>query len=202
MSIGTIENSEVRIGVSLTVSYHIRDEIRFVFFIDSLEYDDLFSYRITREESFLHLIGIIFDHGVGRIDDDLSRPVVLFEIDDHCRRVVFFEREDILDIRPTPRVDPLPIITDDTEIFRFTREYPDDFILEHIGILVLIDHEILEPIMEILEHLRQIEHLTEQEEEIIKINCIVRLESARIFLVDLECDTLRIGVYCSRVVAR
>lgn len=173
-----------------------------MFFIDSLEYDDLFSYRITREESFLHLIGIIFDHGVGRIDDDLSRPVVLFEIDDHCRRVVFFEREDILDIRPTPRVDPLPIITDDTEIFRFTREYPDDFILEHIGILVLIDHEILEPIMEILEYLRQIEHLTEQEEEIIKINCIVRLESARIFLVDLECDTLRIGVYCSRVVAR
>ena len=72
MSVGTIENSEVRIALSLTITYHICDEISLVLFIDSLQDDDLFSYRITREERFFHLIGIVFDHGIGRIDDDLS----------------------------------------------------------------------------------------------------------------------------------
>jgi hypothetical protein len=80
----------------------------------------------------------------------------------------------------------LPVIPDNTEMPSHTREDPHDLVLEEIGILILIHHEVGEPVMEILGHIGQIDHLTEQEEEIIEIERIVSLESASIFLVDLE----------------
>ena len=86
----------------------------------------------------------------------------------------------------------MPIISDDTEVARLGREDPYDLILEEIGILILIDHEVLEAIMEVLEYLRYIEHLAKEEQQIVKIKCIRSLQSTIVFFVDFEYDTLDI----------
>jgi hypothetical protein len=120
-----------------------------MFLIESFEEYDLLSLRIRGEESLLHLIGIIFYDGICCFDDDFCRAIVFFEVDDERIGIVFLEREDIFDIGSTPAIYPLPVISDDTEIATFAREDADDVILERIGILVFIDHEVLESTMEV-----------------------------------------------------
>ena len=134
-----------------------------MFLIESFEEDDLLSLWIACEECLLHLIGIVFYHGICRFDDDLRRAVVLFEIDDFCIGIVLLEGQNILDIRTTPAIDPLPVISDDTEIASFTCEYTDDVVLELIGILVFVYHEVLESSMEILSYFVDIENLPKKE---------------------------------------
>ena len=134
-----------------------------MFLIEPFEKYDLFSFWIARKERLLHLIGIIFYHGICRFDDDLRRAVVLFEIDDFCIGIVLLEGQNILNIRTTPAIDPLPVISDDTEIASFACEYTDDIVLELIGILVFIHHEVLESSMEILSYFVDIEDLPKKE---------------------------------------
>ena len=72
LSVSTVNDSEIRITTRLTISYHIGNEICFMFFIDSFEYYDFFTYWIRGKKSLFHLIGIIFDHSIRCIDDNLS----------------------------------------------------------------------------------------------------------------------------------
>lgn len=58
----------------------------------------------------------------------------------------------------------MPVITDDTEVASLGREYLHDLVLEEIGILVLIDHEVGESIVEVFEHLRDIDDSTKEEQ--------------------------------------
>ncbi len=170
--------------------------------VETVEKDDFLSCRIAREEGFLHLVGIIFDHCIGSFDDDLRRSVVLFEVDYFGIRIVTLEVQYIRYICTTPGVYPLPVVTDDTEIFRVTREYTDRLVLQRIGILVLIYHEVLEAIMEVFANFRDIEDLPETEEKIIEIQSIFFFHLATIGLVDLEDDRGEVAIYCRRVFTR
>ncbi len=170
-----------------------------MFLIESFEKYNFFSNWIWSEESLLHLIGIILDHSVCSTDNCLSRAVVLLEIDDLCFWIVLLEWENILDICSSPTIDSLPVIADDTEISRRTRENANYFILEEIGILIFIDHEVLESWMEILYNLINIENLSKEEEKVIEIKCIFFFESSDIFLVYFEDNGLDIGVDCRRI---
>ena len=62
-----------------------------MFLIESFEKYDLFSLWIARKERLLHLIGIVFYHGICRFDDHLRRAVVLFEIYHFCIGIVLLE---------------------------------------------------------------------------------------------------------------
>jgi hypothetical protein len=48
--------------------------------------------------------------------------------------------------------------------------------------------------VEVFENLREIEYLSEEEEEIVKIECIICLEPACIFLVDFEYYGCIVGI--------
>ena len=56
------------------------------------------------------------DHGVGRVEDQLRRAVVLLELDDRRVRVVALEVEDVLDVRPAPAVDRLVVVAHDAQV--------------------------------------------------------------------------------------
>ena len=130
--------------------------------IHAFEQFDFFTFWIRGKKRLFHLIRIIFDDAVGSFDDHFGRSVILLEIDDFCFGVVFFKRKDILDIGSSPAIDTLPVITDDTEIFRFGGKYTDGFILQCIGILVFIDHKIFESTLKILNYFRKFEYLSKE----------------------------------------
>ena len=159
-----------------------------MFLIEPLEEYDLLSLWIACEEGLLHLITIIFDYGICRFDDHLRRAIVLFEIDHFCVRIVFLEVDDILYVSTTPAIDPLPVISDDTEITRLADEDTDDIVLERVRILILVYHEVLESAMEILSHLVDIEDLSEAEEEIIEVESIILAHLTHVCLIDFEDD--------------
>ena len=71
LSVGTIEYSEVRICLILGITDSTRDELCFMFFIESIEYDYLLTNWIGGKKCLLHLIGIILDDCIGSIDNNL-----------------------------------------------------------------------------------------------------------------------------------
>ena len=65
-----------------------------------------------------------------------------------------------------------------------TCEDTDDIVLELIGILIFIDHEVLESPMEILSYILDIEDLAKEKEEIIEIESILFPHLSYICLID------------------
>lgn len=184
------------------VSDSARDELCLVLLVESLEHDDLLSLWIRGEERLFHLVGIIFYDGIRRLDDDLGRTIVLFEIDDERIRIVFFKVQNIRNIRPAPAINPLPVISYDTEIATFTCEDADNLVLERVGILVLIDHKVLESSMKVLAHFFVLEHRTKEEEEVIEVESIFFAHLADIGLIDLEHDRTKVAIHARRVLYR
>ena len=80
-----------------------------------------------------------------------------------------------------------------------TREYADRLVLERIGVLILVHHEVLEAVMEVFANFCDIENLAETEEEIIEIESIFFSHLSCIGLIDFEDDRTEVGVHRRRV---
>ena len=120
-----------------------------MFFAISIEEEGFLSYRIVCKKVFFHLVAVILYDMIRSLYDRLGRSIIFFEIDNDGFRIVSTKRENILDIRSTPRINSLPIIANHTDITSFTRENMDDLILETIRILIFIDHEKVKSCMKV-----------------------------------------------------
>lgn len=195
LSIRTIEYGKFWIGIWFSFANRICNEICFMLLIESFKYLDFFSDWIWGEECFLELIGIVFYDCIGSIDNCLSGTIILFEINDLGFWIVFLKWEYILNICTTPRIDSLPIISNNTEIVCSTCKNPDYLILEKIGILIFIYHKILKPRMKIFSYFLNIENLTKEKKEIIKIECIILFELSNVISINLKNYWFDIWVY-------
>lgn len=123
---------------------------------------------------------------IGSLDDPLRRSIILLKLHDLAIFVIPLEIEDVLDIRAPPAVYPLPIVSHDADILRLRSEPLHDAVLSLIRILILIDQEILETVMEMLEHVRNLEDIAHLREDIVEIEGIHRLQSLLIGIEDLR----------------
>lgn len=128
---------------------------------------------------------IVLDDDVGGINDRLGRSVVLLQFDHDCFSEVSLEVDDIFDVRSSPTVDTLPIITDDTEVSCFVGQEAYDAVLDFVGILIFIDIEILKFIVEVLENIWKLQDIIGLEKDIVEVECIAGFESSFVFWVDL-----------------
>lgn len=206
LTIGSVEYGEMGvcdIDIFFFSVFNIPcDKLCLMLLIESFKEDNFFSFRIWSEERLLHLIGIVFYYSICRFDDHFRRTIILFEIDHFRIRVVFFEIEDIRNIRTTPGVDSLPVISHDTKISRLTRKNTDDIILKLVGILVLIDHKILESSMKIFDDFFKIEHLPEKEKKVIEIECVFFSHLSYIGFIHFEDDRSEIAIDGGGVLTR
>ena len=67
---------------------------------DRFENSERLAHGIRCPDLLWQLLLIVLDQTVRRIDDVLGRSVILFEFEDLCVRVVAFEVEYVLDVRP------------------------------------------------------------------------------------------------------
>ncbi len=85
------------------------------------------------------------DQCVGGIEDQLSRAVVLLELD-HCRiRVVTFEVEDVAYVGAPPGIDRLVVIADNAQVVVARSQGLDPQVLRSVGVLVFVDVQIAPP---------------------------------------------------------
>jgi hypothetical protein len=56
------------------------------------------------------------------------------------------ELDEVLDRRSTEPIERLVIVTDDADILRPARQSEEDALLDRVGVLVLVDDDVLEPV--------------------------------------------------------
>ena len=113
--------------------------------------------------------------------------VVLLEADDPGLAKILFEIEDVAEIRAAPFVNRLVGVTDDGNVSVRLGKPPNQQVLRPVGVLVLVDHHILELVRIELAHLlRRFEQLDRLQQEIVEIQRVGVLQRLQIALVDLR----------------
>ena len=94
------------------------------------------------------VLGVSFagqpDHAVGGVENRLRAAVVLFERDDRGVLVMLGEIEDVAHGGGAKGVDRLGVVADDGEPLALGREAVEDFGLQRVGVLVLVDQDAIE----------------------------------------------------------
>src|SRR6476620_4456135 len=104
----------------------------------------LFTCSILCKKCFRYLAFIILDDLIGDTQNVLSAAVVLFQFDHLHFIIVFLELQYVLYGGTTERVNALGIITNHANIFMHCTQQLNDLVLRGVGILVLIDQDVLE----------------------------------------------------------
>src|SRR3546814_9394715 len=106
----------------------------------------------------------------GRAENVRGRAVILFELDDRRAGEILLELEDILDLRAAPRIDRLIVVADAGDVLVILREQAEPEILDRVGILIFVDHDVFEALLILFQHvamcLEDDEHVEQQIAEI------------------------------------
>ena len=114
--------------------------------------------------------GVPADDGMGGVEDQLGRAVVLLELDHGGVRLVALEVEDVAQVGPTPRVDRLVVVADDAQVVVARRERPDPQVLGPVRVLVLVDVEVAPALLVAGEHGRRLlEQAHRLEQDVVEV---------------------------------
>ncbi len=118
------------------------DPLRLLFLVVGLEALDPDAAGVVRPQLLVLARRVARDDGMGGVEDQLGRPVVLLELDDRGVGPVALEVEDVAQVRAAPRVDRLVVVADDAQVAVLRRERPDPQVLRPVRVLVLVDVEV------------------------------------------------------------
>ena len=186
LPICSIQNRKFTIIFDFRITNECRDLLSFVFFVKPLDERYFFTFRLVGEKSFFHLIGIIFDDSICCVNNIFGRTIIFFQIDNFRFWIVFFEVNNILNIRAAPRINPLPIITHNAEISLFGSQNSNNFVLQMIGILIFIHEKMRKSIMKKIHHFRNVKRFSKQQQQIIKIHRILLLHFSSINAIHIQ----------------
>ena len=94
------------------------------------------------------------DERVGRVDDGLRRPVIALQAEGAGALEILHEVEDVLDLGAAEAVDGLGIVPDHAQVVMDRGELPEDEVLGHVGVLVLVHQDVAETAGDAGERLR------------------------------------------------
>ena len=111
--------------------------------------------------------------GMGGIEDELGRAVVLFELHNGGIGPVPLEIEDVSNVGAAPAVDRLVVVADDCQIVVCRRERLDPEVLRTVGVLVLVHVEIAPTLLVLLERRRRLfEQPDSFQQEIVEVESV------------------------------
>ena len=90
---------------------------------------------------FVFTVLVLTDDARRRIEDDLCRTVVAFELDDPGLGKIGLEIENVAEVGSPPFVDRLIRIADDAQVAVDIGEMADQQVLRPVGILIFVDHD-------------------------------------------------------------
>ncbi len=123
-------------------------------------------------------MAVIADHVVGRIQNPLAGTIIFLQLDNPGMWKILFKLQDIADIRTSPAIDGLIIISYHTDILTGIRQQLNQHILGKIGILIFIYQYIMKFIPIIIQYIRmKVKQLQGFVQQIIKIQSVVLLQA-------------------------
>src|SRR5436190_3985362 len=174
-----------RVAVGEILSLHLLDhELGFLLVVRCFDQPHLFATFLGAPELFRAASRIIPDQRTRRPQDRVGASVILLQR--HDRRVgkMMFEFQNVRDFRAPPAVDRLVVIANDGDVAMFVGQERDQFQLEFVRVLELIDHEIAKPLPPPVSHIRMLVQQSYRErQEIVEVD---RVESLELMLVTGE----------------
>ena len=125
---------------------------------------------VLRPELLVLARAVARDDGVGGIEDQLGRAVVLLELDHRRVRPVALEVEDVAQVGAAPRVDRLVVVAHDAQVVVLRGEGPDPQVLGTVRVLVLVDVEVAPALLVRGEHVRRlVEEPDRLEQQVVEV---------------------------------
>ena len=156
MRIGAVQHGIVLIAVALSRFQRgnlVGDHIGLLIVAETLNHGDAFAQLILAEQVFFDLTFVLFNQAVGGIGNHLRRAVVALQLEGLEVFVEALQPQDIVDVRATETVDALRIITHDAQPVVFLAQLIHDQVLREVGVLVLVNKDILEKVLIPLQHI-------------------------------------------------
>ena len=114
------------------------------------------------------------NHVIGRIQNIFRGTVILFQLNYFRLRIFFLNILNIIYIGASEFINRLIIVADHAQVSVFGRQQTDKLKLYGIGILILIDHNILKPFLIVFKYIRiQAEQFHRLIEQIVKIKGVI-----------------------------
>ena len=107
----------------------------------------LLAVLALRPQGLAQAPGVLGDEARGGGQDVSGGTVVLFEADDLGAGEILFELQDVADLGPAPAVDRLVVVADAADVGAALGEQAQPQILGHVGVLVLVDQQVLEALV-------------------------------------------------------
>ena len=178
LGIGPVQDGEVLVGKSSIPakpsSDVLRNEGRFVCTACKLAEMNPAALAVIGPELFLLARGVVRNHRIRCVQNILRRPVILLQPNHIGIRIDLLKIQNIPDIRSAEFVNRLIVVSHDAEISGACCQHPHNFELRLVGILVLIHHDVAEPVLvipkNILSGRKQLHRL---HQKIVKIQCVI-----------------------------
>ena len=149
----------------------IGDAIGFFVTVLVLTQRDRFAGRVIGEQILLFATAVVPNQLIGDAKDFWRAAVVLFQPNGFDRRVILFEIQNVVEVGATPSVDRLIGVTRHGEVGMVDRKRSHDGVLSQVCVLVLVDHDVLELLVQVRSHLGVFpQQPSEVEEQIIKVD--------------------------------
>ena len=117
------------------------------------------------------------DEPRGDGEDVAARTVVALEPDHPRAGKVFFEAEDVVDVRPAPAVDRLVVVADAADVAAALRQETQPQVLDGVGVLVLVDQNVAEAALKAGEHVGVLAEKPQRfEQQIAEIDRVQRFQ--------------------------
>ena len=105
-------------------------------------------------EMFAHAVFVTRYERIGCFQNHGGGTVILFQAQSARAREILAEALQVLDFRTTPAVDRLVIVTDDSDIRPRARQHPQPGVLDGVGVLKLVDQDMLETLLVMFQQFR------------------------------------------------
>ena len=188
LHVGAVENSErlvVEVFAEVGFLYRFGYEAPFIALIGGTEQGDAVALGVVGPYLLLYLLDVFGYNGVGGVDDDLGGAVVLFKLEEVQVGVVAAEVEDVLYVGATESVDALGIVAHDADVLQPRGKLFDNEVLRVVGVLVLIDHDVLESVLILEQHIGEVaQEDVHVEEQVVEVHGHGIAQAVVVVLVD------------------
>src|SRR3569623_14516 len=119
------------------------DEARLVEFVERGVEQDRFALLAAGPQFLAEPAAVVSDQRIRRFEDGAGRAVILFETQETRAGEIFAVALDVFDARAAPAVDRLIVVADREQAGTVAREQPQPGVLQPIGVLKLVDQDVL-----------------------------------------------------------
>ena len=144
--VDTHKNSKVGILIPLTKQpcNYLRCVSCFAVFLLRFVYLCMLPFVVFRPKGFVLTVGVISNNGVCKLQNMLCRTVVALQLKYLCVFEVLFKVQNVFNLRPTPAVNRLVVVTYGKQIAMYGRKVADNFILHGVSVLELVHKHVAE----------------------------------------------------------